>query len=1177
MATIIQPYNPWLETLAVNTLVPMISGALERQRQRDENRKQNALKGEVLKQLGELQGMADAQQGGALQSLPEPDGYNSNAWAQAYHKQEKPLGQFDAGIADLLPPTMQTQTQPKAVTPADIQRAIVQNLANPRFSHLDPDAVQKYFAPYIQASEAARQEGFRNEAMNNYRNASTPLEQRNAVMDYVIRGNLPESLGNMVQGQYIADRPQFTPVNTGGEYVLGSVDPTTGSYNEQSRMPMTLTPQQVQAGQQWQDTFDYTKAKDIRDFDENQRRFDIERNDRRTDADRNYQLQKRGQPTITRMEDGRRIATYPDGSEITLTPDSVGLNSVEKAKVAQLETQRQGLIAQQTELQKALAQAQQAGNTKEVQSLTAALDNVNAAIKKIDDEANKMFESKLNPPRNMAQPSTDLWTPDDNNDPSAYDLGSHMTGGAKGISSSFKKIRIKPDGSTRLHYGVDYLTPNGTEILVPDVGTPLTVTRVRNQPDGYGHYARLSGRVNGHRIELTVAHMQPGVNVKEGDVVNAGDLIGLSGNSGNSSGPNGGYHMHLECKIDGEYVDPTQARKIIAGWQPEAAQGDKLPAFIGPDVNGNQRVITLGEFNELVRKAEAGQLPGAPNVRTAEDVRQWLESKGYKQSGAGSASQTTENEQQEQATQAQSQLTPQQEAFTAMRQEIDKNKGNNVVGLPLPMAIYRPNYPALPVGPALPAGNTNLPATIPNGSNLPAVPVSGAVPVVGGATRSIASRIGIPAGLAVLSDMIWPKPAGETPGELEALRQGQQTQSQPIPADTSAGATTATSASTAPSGSSYFDSITGLFGATPAYAEPTEQYVNDVPSIDMGTAPQAGVASADNTPVDPTGFHDNAPAPSRKGRTSYAALKDVIDGAAQRHGIDNELIQAIIEVESTWKPKARSNAGAMGLMQLMPATARSLGVRNAYDPAQNIEGGSKYIAQLISRYGGDVNKALMAYNCGPGNVSKGRIPQRSRSYAKDVMNIYNRLKGQRQSTLPPADTNLLPTESAPAQQRTSDGKGISWVDTNTNQPLQSASGEVFTDELYNKWAEMIDAGEYKDMGLNSRADLDKWLESKGMRRVRPSVDRGLARLNNANTTNVPADVYDADIAPEPPNPQTSPASFPAPSFTDELNGTRAQDLQGMLDDLNGIGRGEHPGWSAAFHNIFGSPVINFGR
>ena len=82
-------------------------------------------------------------------------------------------------------------------------------------------------------------------------------------------------------------------------------------------------------------------------------------------------------------------------------------------------------------------------------------------------------------------------------------------------------------------------------------------------------------------------------------------------------------------------------------------------------------------------------------------------------------------------------------------------------------------------------------------------------------------------------------------------------------------------------------------------------------------------------------------------------------------------------------------------MQLMPPTARSLGVSNAYDSAQNIEGGSKYIARLIRQYKGDVSKALMAYNCGPGNVNKGRIPAQSRNYARNVMAIYNNLKSRR--------------------------------------------------------------------------------------------------------------------------------------------------------------------------------------
>ena len=78
----------------------------------------------------------------------------------------------------------------------------------------------------------------------------------------------------------------------------------------------------------------------------------------------------------------------------------------------------------------------------------------------------------------------------------------------------------------------------------------------------------------------------------------------------------------------------------------------------------------------------------------------------------------------------------------------------------------------------------------------------------------------------------------------------------------------------------------------------------------------------------------------------------------------------------------------------MDGTARELGVRNPFDPAQNIEGGTKYLARLIRRYNGDISKALMAYNCGPGNVDRGRIPQASRDYARKILGIYRRLGGK---------------------------------------------------------------------------------------------------------------------------------------------------------------------------------------
>ena len=129
--------------------------------------------------------------------------------------------------------------------------------------------------------------------------------------------------------------------------------------------------------------------------------------------------------------------------------------------------------------------------------------------------------------------------------------------------------------------------------------------------------------------------------------------------------------------------------------------------------------------------------------------------------------------------------------------------------------------------------------------------------------------------------------------------------------------------------------------------------------------------------------------------TSYDILRNEVDSSARRHGVDPELVRAIIQIESRWDSNALSSAGARGLMQLMPGTARDLGVRDSYNPAQNIEGGTKFIARLIRKYKGDVAKALMAYNTGPGNVDKGNIPQVTKKYARNVMAIYNRLKSRR--------------------------------------------------------------------------------------------------------------------------------------------------------------------------------------
>jgi soluble lytic murein transglycosylase-like protein len=144
----------------------------------------------------------------------------------------------------------------------------------------------------------------------------------------------------------------------------------------------------------------------------------------------------------------------------------------------------------------------------------------------------------------------------------------------------------------------------------------------------------------------------------------------------------------------------------------------------------------------------------------------------------------------------------------------------------------------------------------------------------------------------------------------------------------------------------------------------------------------------------------------------------MVSAASSRNNIDPDLIFSVIRAESGFNPNAVSPKGALGLMQLMPETAALLGVQNAFDPAANVEGGTRYLSQLLARYDNNLIKALAAYNAGPERVEQYRgVPPyaETRVYVARIIRDLNRKKSAQRSTKPnPSQSRPVDLKSRPS-------------------------------------------------------------------------------------------------------------------------------------------------------------------
>ena len=530
------PVNPWA-VMGANLAGNLIGDMLQRSREANQNRKLNALVNEAMNSVN-----APAAQNFIAQSQVMPEVYDTDPWAAAMHKSYTPMTQYNIGTADINP-LVQAAQQAKP-TVQDLRNAITANLGTKRFSMLNPALVEQYMTPYYQGMEQQNQEAKKQAALDAIRNAQGDKERLNEAQIGAAAGYVPDSALRSIQGQYQYENPSAADL-----------------YRDR----------------QFDATMNYNRGRDAQQQANFMRNFEAQR----YDADRNYGLQER---QIANQEEAARYALENPGYSSVFTGDDGGqwvvdrngntkklntgesnsgghLTPIEQTKIQYAQSRMSELEKQKQELLKEKAgmiKANITGDSRNTDFIDKRITEIDNDLGAFRDEVNSIYESKR-------ISSSDVNPPFKDDDKES--LGHRMLGGGGSISSPFGKRKLS-DGTVQDHKGTDFAYPKGTSIKeISGLGNICDLRVIKTNTDrnggGYGNFVEYGGELDGNKIWIKTAHMDK-VNVKAGDSVTDGLELGTVGNTGRVRGKNGGYHLHLECAINGERMSVDDFEEKIA-------------------------------------------------------------------------------------------------------------------------------------------------------------------------------------------------------------------------------------------------------------------------------------------------------------------------------------------------------------------------------------------------------------------------------------------------------------------------------------------------------------------------------------------------------------------------------------------------------------------------------------